>query len=514
MSRAAFLAAFSALLGGAIALLARKHPAVLERTRTFAFAAAAGVVAFHLLPEVLPQLGLPALLYIGAGFGLPWLLEAGARVLGPGLLKGSGFSTLRVAAEVGFAALLFHSLAEGLALVAALAQPRGQLDLEIALVAHHAPLTAAVTLPFLDLKGGRSVAVRAGLIAVAGVSGVLLSAVLPGFSEGAFLQKATAVTAGALLHVVSDEIRVQRFASPWERLADLLACVGGLAVAGLGAVLHLRESPEAAQVLEFLHAAAGFALAGAPGLLGGLVVASAVLLRVKGRGSAVLDRVARLDALALCALLLRPPAALALLGLEMLLVLPIVRVAAEAPAQPGFFEAVRQRAPRVLTLLIVAAAFEVGGGQLPLGPLGSAALLAALALAARFDDAGGVLVAAALIHRGLHPALAIAALALGATSRAAQALWARDRRRAALTSAGMTAAVLCAALLLQFSGVLQFTRLATRQALLHARDSLPGQVHAAPLGAVAAAVLIALALGTLWSAGVRGWFAPLRHGRS
>jgi hypothetical protein len=121
MVHAALLALCSALGGGAIALAARKRPAVLERTRTFAFAAAAGVVAFHLLPEVLPEQGLVALVWCGAGFALPWLLEAGARAVGPRLLEGRGFSGLRVAAEVGFAALLFHSLVEGLALVAALA---------------------------------------------------------------------------------------------------------------------------------------------------------------------------------------------------------------------------------------------------------------------------------------------------------------------------------------------------------------------------------------------------------
>src|SRR5207237_1391384 len=134
----------AALLGGAIALLAREHPAVLERTRTFAFAAAAGVVAFHLLPEVLPTQGLVSLLWMSAGFALPWALEAAARAFGPGLLHGRGLSGMRVAAEVGFAALIFHSVVEGLALVAALARPVGKLDLEIALVAHHAPLTAAV----------------------------------------------------------------------------------------------------------------------------------------------------------------------------------------------------------------------------------------------------------------------------------------------------------------------------------------------------------------------------------
>ena len=111
-----------------------------------------------------------ALLWMAAGFALPWALEAGARAFGPGLLHGRGFTGLRVAAEVGFAALVFHSVAEGLALVAALAQPQGQLDLEIALVAHHAPLTAAVVLPFLELRGPRSVAMRAAAVGASGVA--------------------------------------------------------------------------------------------------------------------------------------------------------------------------------------------------------------------------------------------------------------------------------------------------------------------------------------------------------
>ena len=64
MIHAAMLAGFSAILGGAIALVARRRPGILERIRTFAFAAAAGVVAFHLLPEVLPSQGLVALLWM------------------------------------------------------------------------------------------------------------------------------------------------------------------------------------------------------------------------------------------------------------------------------------------------------------------------------------------------------------------------------------------------------------------------------------------------------------------
>src|SRR5205814_7338026 len=133
-----------------------------------------------------------------------------------------------------------------------------------AIVAHHAPLTAAVVLPFLDLKGPRSAASRSLAVGAAGVLGALLSGAVPGLGEGALVQKATAVTAGALLHVVSDEIRAQSFVSRWERAADLGACSIGLLVAGLGAALHLQE---AAPMLVFLRAFTGISLACSPALL-------------------------------------------------------------------------------------------------------------------------------------------------------------------------------------------------------------------------------------------------------
>src|SRR5438105_12305799 len=104
------------------------------------------------------------------------------------------------------------------------------------------------------------------MVAAAGLLGAALSGVVPGLAEGALLQKATAVTAGALLHVVSDEIRTQRFGSRWERAADLGACAVGVLVAGTGAMLHLQE---AAPVAGFLRALAGIALASAPALLAG-----------------------------------------------------------------------------------------------------------------------------------------------------------------------------------------------------------------------------------------------------
>jgi hypothetical protein len=488
--RAALLAACSALLGGGIALVARRRPAVLERTRTFAFAAAAGVVAFHLLPEALPRQGLTALLWMGAGFALPWLLEAVARAVGPGLLESRGLTGLRVAAEVGFAALIFHSVAEGLALVAALSGP-GQADLEIALVAHHAPLTAAVVLPFLELRGPRSVAVRSATIAGAGMAGVLLSGVVPGFGEGALLQKATALTAGALLHVVADEIRAQRFDSPWERAADLGACAAGLLVAGYGAALHLQDPQDARSVAEFLGALAGTSLVAAPALLLGAAAAPLVGRRI------------RVDAFVLALVLLGPVAAAAMLALRLLA--PFAP--SSAPARrlsPGeVFDAVAERGPPVLALLVLAAGLDVAVASVPMRSAEGVLMLAAVALAARLDLAGAVAVAAVLVRKGLDPGLTIAMLAIGPATRAFAAAE-PPRRAGALVFACVALAV---GWLLSRSGVI------AGAALAPARSPVAEQLAASPFAAISAAILLALALVTLWNAGVRGWFAPLRHDR-
>ena len=506
MIRAAGLALFSALLGGAIALVARNRPGVLERTRTFAFAAAAGVVAFHLLPEVLPQQGLVALLWMGIGFALPWVLEASARTFGPGMLTARGFTGLRVAAEVGFAALVFHSVAEGLALVAALSQPRPQLDLEIALVAHHAPLTAAVVLPFLDLRGPRSAALRSLAVGVAGALGAALSGALPGFTEGSFLLTATAVTAGALLHVVGDEIRTQTFTSPWERVADIVACVAGLLVAGLGAALHHRES--AGPLVSFLHAFSGVAIACAPALLFG-AVAGALALRTRS--------LVRWDSF-LLALALFGPAPAALLGVFSVVVsLPLARGLPPPPettgALPELLAEVRHRAPPLLALLVVAAGLEASTPLLPQGIVPLATLGAALLLAARLDEAGAVAVAAVLVRKGFDPGIAVALVALGPLTRTAslRALAARARFRGVAALSILALFALGAGKLLSISGLLSRAKPAADGAFASLRDSLFAQVAAAPLGAASAALLIGIALTTLWSAGVRGWFAPLRH---
>ena len=66
--------------------------------------------------------------------------------------------------------------------------------------------------------------------------------------------------------------------------------------------------------------------------------------------------------------------------------------------------------------------------------------------------------------------------------------------------------------LLSSSGVLAGAQVVASSALHDVRDAFGAQASASPLGTAAAFILVALALATLWSEGVRGWFAPLRHG--
>ncbi len=490
MLLAVALAALSALAGGALALVAQRRRTLLELTRTFAFAAAAGVVAFHLLPELLPAMGAGALLWIALGFALPWLLELAARSLGPGLLRARGLTGPRVAAEVGFAALIFHSVVEGLALVAALQAPEGHLDLEIALVAHHAPLTAAVTLPFLELLGARAALLRVFVIAGAGVTGVLCSTFLPALrTDMAVLQVATAVTAGALLHVVADEIREQHFASRWEPACDLLACFAGLGVAGFGALLQPHASAGFARTLLALG------LAVSPALVAGLLASRWTRLPV--------------DAV-LIALLLGGPAAAATL-LVLLLLSPRERGSLEAPGQrlaglrlaalrQQALSQLRRRAPWLLVALVAAASLAtLAPTSLP-GEPRAVALLLVVPLAARIDVAGATLLAAVLVAKGVPPGLALALVACGA-------LLHLGRIRTARVSVAGTA-VACVAVA-AFGGRIGFP--AASASLTLASLPLTSQLLAHPAQSLAALLLVALVAATVWGAGVRGWFAPLRH---
>jgi hypothetical protein len=500
------LAAGSALLGGALALAARRRDALLELTRTFAFTAAAGVVGFHLLPEVLPGLGPTALLWIAAGFVLPWLLEAGARVLGPRLLARRGIRGMRVAAEVGFAALLFHSLFEGFALLATLQGRENPTDLEIAIVAHHAPLTAAVALPFLDLLGVRATLVRVGLVALVGALGVALGNLVPGLASGAdaaVLQRATAVAAGALLHVVADEIREQRFSSATARALDLLAAAAGVALAGLGAFLDVRTT---GRIVEFVRTATALALGVAPALVAS-IAAEALARRQRLRDWLR----APFEGLFSTGALLGWPAAAIRAALAALLSAGPRLLRGQAPVRPpaSFADELARRGPWLVMLLFLAAAVHVLAPprwfSTP-GPAGVVLVAASLATAARASASGAILLACALVHRGFAAGLALPFLALGVLP-----LRRANLARSVLVAALAFPAALGAGAALERLPLLREASQTAASVLARAQFPVGAQLASAPAATACAALLVALALALALRSGVRGWFAPFRH---
>jgi len=501
---AALLAAFSALLGGALALLAQRRPTLLELTRTFAFAAAGGVVVFHLLPEALPGLGPSALVWILAGYALPWLMELCARALGPGFFTGRGLSGQRLAAEVGFVALVFHSVVEGLALVSSLRAPQGRRELELALVAHHAPLTAAVILPLLQLLGARRAALRVVALALAGLSGVVLAGVVPALAEGADavnLERATAVTAGILLHVVADEIRSQQFASKWTRAADLSACAAGLLLAGLSAVLHLRVPSEATPILPILRALCWLWLSSAPALFA-VALAEGVFPRTGPPA-----RLRLLLGEGLLTLVFLGPLFAILRGALAALLWVALPQGAAGPAEPpvvttpvrALLLGLRPRAPFLLLLLVAAAAALAGAPQLSPGLSLHTCWPALLLLAAaRADGAFATPLAAVLVWKGFSPGLAIALLSLGPLLRGSL--------RAKVVSTLVAAAAGALLVLALPAGLL--VRAVSFDLL---EEPIVAQLAASPVGALAGAAMLALVLATVWASGARGFFSPLRH---
>lgn len=509
MMEGVLLAAVSALLGGALALAARRHAVLLELTRTFAFTAAAGVVGFHLLPEVLPQLGPTALLWIAAGFVLPWLLEIAARAFGPNLLARHGIRGMRVAAEVGFAALLFHSLFEGLALLATLPLRDNRTDLEIAIVAHHAPLTAAVALPFLDLLGRRATLVRVSLVALAGVLGVLGGSLLPGLATGAdagAVQRGTAVVAGALLHVVADEIREQRFSSLGARALDLLAAAAGVAFASVGALLEVRTTHA---IAGFARAATALALGVSPALI------ASIAAEVLSRRRPVLHQLrAPFEGLFATAALLGWVAAAVRALLSALFVVSgrLLRLDEPVPRAIPLHGELTRRGPWLVVLLFLAAAVVVLAppdwfGQL--GPLGTVLVAASITLAARASASGGAMLVCSLVHGGLPCGLALPFLALGAV----RIRHLSPARRTVAAAAGFCAALVAGVALQRLPALRASTRMVDA-VLARAHDPVPSQLAAAPAAAACAVLLSALAVALAFRSGVRGWFAPFRHGDS
>jgi hypothetical protein len=200
--------------------------------RTFALAAALTVVLTHLLPEALEELGASAVLLVAAAAALPawWRMLTG---LGTHTHSAGGHAGL----IAGYLGLLVHHVGDGIGLGAYSALPGGafaHIDVLLALAVHTVPLVAVVTFAFRAVSGTRAAVLRASGLALASVSGVVLSAFVADGEAHHFSAWIAAGVAGLLLHVVTHDLGRDLPATATTRAVDFAAAVAGVAVSLLG----------------------------------------------------------------------------------------------------------------------------------------------------------------------------------------------------------------------------------------------------------------------------------------
>ncbi|MGC4087555.1 MAG: hypothetical protein QM756_06620 [Polyangiaceae bacterium] len=173
MLLAVVIATLAVLFGLLLGLAPAASRRALGPLRTLAFTAVIGVVALHLLPEALRDLGAVGLLVFAAGLALPRWLSAvrGGHAHG---------DAAELGLDLGFLGLLVHHVGDGLALGAySRAEPAAEphahahTDVLLALVLHTVPLVAVVAAGYARTRGLRVAITRSAALAVASVVGVL-----------------------------------------------------------------------------------------------------------------------------------------------------------------------------------------------------------------------------------------------------------------------------------------------------------------------------------------------------
>ncbi|MBK9036642.1 MAG: hypothetical protein IPL61_36235 [Myxococcales bacterium] len=196
MDLALVIAIAAVATGVMAAVVADARLWVLAPVRAFAVMAVALAIAVHILPEAIDGGGWGVLIVAAVGLVAPIALGRATATLGA--------RHRRMAAELGYVAVLVHQLSDGLALGAATGGAAGGVrhwDLLIGVGAHTVPLIAMLTLTFAELGGRRSAIVRAVGLLAATIVGILLTRL-----DGSVLPSAepwlNAAVSGLLLHVL------------------------------------------------------------------------------------------------------------------------------------------------------------------------------------------------------------------------------------------------------------------------------------------------------------------------
>jgi zinc transporter ZupT len=202
------IAFLAVALGAALAILPREGALIVKPIRLIALIAALVVIATHLVPEALEELGPRALLAVAAGIALPWILEALGGIVAQRTATSAG-STPFAALEISYAGLVVHRFGDGLSMGAIARSsdtPTAALGVLLALAAHIVPVTTVMVLAFVSLRGRGSALFRAAGLAAATMAGVVAAAAAPERGPKDVSPWVSALVAGLLLHLVAPSI--------------------------------------------------------------------------------------------------------------------------------------------------------------------------------------------------------------------------------------------------------------------------------------------------------------------
>jgi zinc transporter ZupT len=200
------LIAFLAVaFGTALAVVPRDGARIVRPIRFVALIAAVGVIATHLLPEALHELGPRALVAFAIGMAFPWLMDVVGSLVGRGR-EASVPSTPLATLEVSYAGLVVHRFGDGLsmgAIARSTETPSAAFAVLLALAAHIVPVTTVMVLAFVSMKGRRTALLRALGLMVATLGGVLAAGLALENGPTDASPWISALVGGLLLHLVA-----------------------------------------------------------------------------------------------------------------------------------------------------------------------------------------------------------------------------------------------------------------------------------------------------------------------
>jgi hypothetical protein len=215
---AALLVAFvSVTLGAWLALGVRTDARVMRPIRVVAMLAAVVVIATHLLPEALHELGPKALIAFVLGVLLPALVERLGSLAAHRAQGRHEHGSQAAALEITYAGLVAHRFGDGLTL-GGVTRTGGPFwataGVLLALAAHIVPVTTVMILAVLEVKGRASAVVRSGVLAVSTMTGVVVASVAVEDGPASLGPWISASVAGLLLHIVAHDVQRKSKSGP------------------------------------------------------------------------------------------------------------------------------------------------------------------------------------------------------------------------------------------------------------------------------------------------------------